>query len=264
MPRKARKYLGTNYLHVMAQGVERKFIFNTDRLKQYYKETLKKNLESTNITILSYCIMSNHVHLELFGDSINEISKLMQKTNTSFANYYNKINNRVGPVFRGRFLSQPIFSQKQLFNCLVYIHYNPLAANMVQSLADYKYSSYLEYIKHKDLITDESIKLLFGSSENYIDLFNELHKKNKIEDIADVIENYKSSEIIIKDFLFKTNKNIHEVKADKKLFSDLLIDLRKYGGISLRNMSKIFNINKDRLGNLIKSREIEKDVDSRT
>ena len=41
MPRKARKDMKTEYLHVMSQGINKEFIFRTDELKKKYKNLLK-------------------------------------------------------------------------------------------------------------------------------------------------------------------------------------------------------------------------------
>ena len=251
MPRLSRKNIQSNYLHIIVQGIDRKFIFNNSKLKQTYKNLLKKYILETNIEILAYCIMDNHVHILVYGEKIDEISKLMQRINTSYAKFYNSINKRVGFVFRDRYYSQPILSKNQLFNCLVYIHNNPVKAKMVKKMEDYPYSSYLEYYGEKDLISNKSIKLIFDSYENYIKQFNIIHKNYDIEDIIEVIDNYKSSEEIIREFINNNNKKLEEIKNEEELFGSLLIKLRHEGGSSLREMAKIFNINKDKLAKII-------------
>lgn len=99
MPRLARKNLRSNYLHIIVQGIDRKYIFNSDRLKKEYKSILKRNLNKTNINMLAYCIMDNHAHMLIYSEKIEEITKLMQRTNTSYVRLY----NRVGYVFRDRY-----------------------------------------------------------------------------------------------------------------------------------------------------------------
>ena len=251
MPRYARKYIETNYLHVIVQGIDRHYIFNNDDLKNAYKSILKKKLSESDVKILAYCIMDNHVHLLLYSERIEEISKLMQKTNTSFAKLYNKLNNRVGYVFRDRYYSQIIKSEIQLFNCLVYIHNNPVKANIVNDMKNYKYSSYIEYVKRKELISKEGIELLFGNSSNYIDIFNKIHNNAEIENIIDVYDDYYNSQYIINEFIHKTNKTLEEIKNEENIFAKLLIELRHKGRLSLRDMSQVFDMNKDKLMRII-------------
>lgn len=177
MARVARKDLESNYLHITIQGINKEYIFQDNNLKDAYLNILKKNLKETEISILAYCIMDNHAHFLVHCENIKEVSKFMQKNNTSFAILYNKLNNRVGYVFRNRYSTQMILSEVQLFTCLAYIHNNPVKAHIVDNPKKYLYSSYLQYLNPKELITEKSIKLVFGSSENYIDIFNKIHKK---------------------------------------------------------------------------------------
>ena len=114
MPRKARKDMKTEYLHVMSQGINKEFIFRTDELKKKYKNLLKKYIEESNAKILSYCIMGNHAHVLFHTIEPYEVTKVMQMVNTNFAMHYNYINKRVGVVFRNRYFTQPILSKEQL------------------------------------------------------------------------------------------------------------------------------------------------------
>ncbi len=226
MPRLARKYLESPFLHIIIQGIDKSYIFQENSLKTAYKTILKKNIESLNVEVLAYCIMDNHVHLLLYGENTNEIAKIMHRTNTSYARLYNKVNQRVGYVFRDRYYVQMILSEKQLYNCIAYIHKNPLNAGMVKHLKDYKYSSYIEYIDKRDFITDNSVKLVFGNLNNYLDIFNEIHRINNIEDIKDIVEEPKNPKTILNDYLKDKSKSLDEIKLDKKLLGELLIKLR--------------------------------------
>lgn len=225
MPRIARSKIITQYCHVIVQGIERKFIFKEKYFKELYLSLLKDNLKNTKIEILGYCVMDNHVHTLIYVDDAKELSKYMQKVNTCFAVRYNKIHDRVGYVFRSRYYLQPIKSERQLFNCLVYIHRNPIKANIVANYEEYKFSSYKEFItKRKFLLSSKSIELLFGSSDNYMETFKKIHSNWAINDIEDIKE-YIDEEIILKDFLNKYKKSIEEVKEDKELLKELIKDL---------------------------------------
>lgn len=251
MPRLARKNLTSNYLHIIIQGINKEYIFNNDEFKKYYMSILKKNLSDTNILMLAYCIMDNHAHFLLYCENIEEVSKLMQKTNTTYAIYYNKTKKRVGYVFRNRFYSQMILTEQQLFNCVAYIHNNPVKASIVKHIHEYVYSSYKEYFQKKYLISNKSIELLFGSLENYKEIFKEVHNRCNIEDIADIKDDLQDSSEIIRLYTKKHNKKIDEILKNEKLFNGLLLNLRHLGGLSLREMSKIFGISKDKLNKIM-------------
>ena len=167
MPRLAREYLESCFYHIITQGINREYIFEGEYAKELYKSLIKKNIEGTDIQILAYCIMDNHAHILIHVKKTEEMTKLMRKTNTSYGMLYNRMKKRVGYVFRDRYYTQVIKNERQLLNCLVYIHNNPIKANIVNKIGSYKYSSYSEYIGKKDLITNEGIKLIFGGSKNY-------------------------------------------------------------------------------------------------
>lgn len=252
MPRLARKNLESNYFHIIIQGINREYIFRDNNLKDAYLNILKKNLKETEISILAYCIMDNHAHFLLYSEDIKEISKLMQKNNTSFAILYNKLNKRVGYVFRNRYCAQMILNEIQLFNCLVYIHNNPVKARIVTNPKEYLYSSYLQYLNPKELITQKSIKLVFGSNKNYIDIFNEIHKN--VDDENYIYEPFKSKEDankFIMEYIIDKNTNIENIKKDENLLVELLKILKYSYGMTFRDIGNIFGFSKDKVYRII-------------
>ena len=154
MPRRARRDLESCYLHVIVQGIERKYIFDKECYKEKYKELMLHKSQVFNVKILAYCIMGNHTHSLLFSENIEEIGKYMKSLNTAYAHFYNKSEKRVGYVFRDRYLSEAIRSERQLYNCLVYIHYNPVEAKIVSLPDKYRYSSYIDYQKNKGIVDE--------------------------------------------------------------------------------------------------------------
>ena len=93
MSRLARKDLNTSFFHVMSQGINKEKIFFNKFFKEKYLSMLIKNEPLTNVQIIAYCIMDNHVHLLIYSESINNLSLFMKNVNTEYAQYYNwKLN----------------------------------------------------------------------------------------------------------------------------------------------------------------------------
>lgn len=251
MPRIARKKIITKFSHIIVQGINKTYIFEEDYFKELYLNLLRENLKNTNLELLSYCIMGNHAHMLIYSDNREELSKFMHKVDTKFAMRYNNKKERVGYVFRNRFYLQPIFSQKQLYNCLVYIHRNPIKAHIVLNYEDYKYSSYKEFLGQKNIITPNGIELIFNSLTNFREKFEQIHKNNTIDDIDDICE-YTDSNIIIKNFLQSYGKSMEKLKKDKKKLKEVFLKLKNEGGLSLRKIEGIFNIGKDTIRKIIK------------
>lgn len=251
MPRLARKNIESSFIHIIVQGINKEYIFKKSSFKDAYLSILKKNISQTDIKVIAYCVMDNHIHLLIYSENINSVSKIMQRTNGSYAKLYNKTKKRVGYVFRNRYYAQMILTEKQLYNCMVYIHKNPLKANMVNEFQEYKYSSYKEYLGKRILISNDSIKLVFGDTKGFFDTFNEIHKLEDAEDIKDVIEEYEDEKTIINEYLKEKEKTITEIKENKELLAELIIRLRYRGGLSLREMEKILKISKSYLAIII-------------
>lgn len=250
MPRQSRKNLTGEFFHLIVQGINKERIFESDKMKEAYKSLLRKNLKDTKINILAYCVMNNHVHILVHSAEKEQISIFMRKVNTGYAKLYNSLNVRVGYVFRDRYYIQMIKNYTHLFRCIVYIHNNPVKAGLVNAFSQYKYSSYNEYIENKDLITEDGIKKIFGEKENYKELFNSIHKLTNIEDISDIKEKDSYSEII-NTYIKKYNTTAEKIIQNEELFGNLLIKLRHECGLSLRDMAKIFKINKDKINKIL-------------
>ena len=256
MARISRQNLSSLYFHVMVQGINKEYIFSTKEMKEKYKKLLKENIQESNVRLLSYSIMSNHAHMLMYVENFQEISKLMQKINTSFARIYNRKNNRVGFVFRDRFSVQQILSKQHLYNCLAYIHNNPVKAGIVKNPQDYKYSSYREWVSQKEIIDEMSDELIFGEGESAMSEFNKIHLNNRIFDIDDIDEIVDYKQIIARHEKDKGN-TIEKIIKDEEILRDIVWELRNESNLSIRQISSILKINRPKITKVIKAFEKE-------
>lgn len=252
MPRKARNNQISGYYHVMSQGINQEYIFNKKSYIEKYKELMFKKSKNLDINILAYCIMNNHVHILINTNKISDLSKYMQKLNTTYSNFYNKINKRVGYVFRDRFLSQEILSEKQLFCCMRYIHYNPVKAGIVKFVSDYQYSSYNEFIGKRYIINDNCIKIIFSDLNNYKKMFYELHNiDNKIcdEDFIDIKIKDKEIKEYIKYVENKYKLQAKQIKTNKELLEKVIKTARRTTSATVRELAEILEVSKSTISN---------------
>ena len=250
MARYSRKDLTTLYFHVIVQGINKEYIFGTKEMIEKYKDLLIENIRESNVKILAYCIMSNHAHMLMYTESIADMSKVMQKINTSFARFYNKKKNRVGFVFRDRYFTQPILSRQQLYNCLVYIHNNPVKAGLVKEAKDYEYSSYNEWINRKEIIDKDSVQLVYGEDIKNIGEFRQIHFNNEIKDIDDIIEIVDYKDIIVQ--YEKTNSmEIKQLVREEKLLNQLVKELREMSKLSVRQISEVLKLSRPKITKIV-------------
>ena len=145
MARVSRNYIKSSFFHIMVQGINKQYIYNNDNDKEEYLKIVKEMENKSDVKVISHCVMDNHVHLVAEIKEMKELSKFMHKVNTLYAMYYNKKYDRVGYVYRDRYKSQAIYSEKQLYTCINYVHNNPVKAAICKHPSEYKYSSYNDF-----------------------------------------------------------------------------------------------------------------------
>lgn len=224
MPRLPRKYIKTSYFHVMVQGINKEYIFNKKIDIKYFIKIMHEMKENVNIEIISYCIMNNHAHLLIHTDNITDLSKYMHKVNTKYAVYYNKSHERVGYVFRNRYKSEGIYSERQLYNCISYIYNNPVKAKICKKPEEYPYSNIKEY---KGIIES-------GNFYNFLGMDDEIDYKK-------IIDTYLMQNDLKKDELIK----------NKEMLKRLVLILKKDNNISFRKIEKELEISRETLRKLV-------------
>lgn len=232
MPRLPRSFFQTSFFHVISQGIEKQYIFDKQEDIKKYIYFMYEILDDYQVKIIAYCIMNNHVHLLLEVENISNLSLYMQRLNTKYAHYYNTKYNRVGFVFRNRFKSEGIFSEKYLYNCVNYIFMNPVKAGICDNPKDYAYSNYKEYARNNDILLeeiDEEIRFLDITEDKEI--------------ICDEI---------IEKFLKDNNKKISQMSMNLELLKELLVILSKES-ISLLMIEKKLGINRRKLKKILYS-----------
>ena len=253
MPRKPRSLQKGNFFHVIAQGYEKKSIFSKDQFKSEYLKLMLREKSKFDIKLLTYCIMDNHVHILLYCERTDEMSKYMKSVNTQYAIYYNKMQNRVGYVFRDRFLSEPIQSKNHLYSCVAYIHYNPVVAGIIRKPEDYYYSSYNDFLSKSGIADDNTIEKLFGGTDGYFELFHFIHlEAGKGFDLKPDTPRVtlKKAEAIISQLLRKLS--ISELKNEnyevqKRCFKRLLQE-----GVTIYHIEKILKVDHRKVKRMIK------------
>ena len=245
MPRIARKSIETSFFHIIVQGVNKEYIFDTKQFIEYYIDLIHKYKPKYKLEIMAYCIMNNHAHLLIFCEHINEMSKFMHQINSLFAQKYNKTENRVGHVFRNRYLSQAIYSERYLINCIHYIHNNPVKANIVNKCEEYEYSTYRDYIRKIGVAESQIVKDIIGEC-NFKDMILD---DNEIFLDIDVTHDEIMQKVILK-VEKDTKKKLNEILNETNIARHLIQTLKQQYGITYKEMQKKLKISERTLDRL--------------
>ena len=250
IPRRSRKNLNASFFHVIVQGHKKEYIFEKERYIYQYIKLLKKYIKETNIKIVAYCIMNNHAHFLLRVENVQELSKFMHKINTLYARYYNyMLEDRVGYVYRDRFLSEPITSQRYLVECIKYIHNNPVKAKIVNHCSQYKFSSYNFFCKR---LSQRKFPV-FLSKEDYEDICNNTNYKFEFLDIEKNVEEIIS--LGIEQFLGKNKYSLYQIFMDRDVLRKLIFYLKKDKKLTFVSIREHFDMTRGTIQSLLRKRE---------
>ena len=133
--------------------------------------------------------MPNHFHLIIKQVVENGISKFIGNVTNSYTRYFNTKNERVGPLFQGKFKAKRIETEEQFFHLSRYVHLNPYSSYVVKTLEDlenYPFSSLPEYLGkvQTNFCTKEVILENFKNKTEYKRfLFDQVDYQKKLEEI---------------------------------------------------------------------------------
>jgi putative transposase len=126
--------------HVTQRGNARQAIFSSDSDRLAYLELLRQHCELYRLSLLGYCLMSNHVHLVVVPRTVPSLAQALQHTHGRYAAYWNARQSSSGHVWQGRFYSCPL-DDAHLWTALRYVELNPLRAGMVDAASQWRWSS---------------------------------------------------------------------------------------------------------------------------
>lgn len=144
MPSGPRLLLDNVCYHIITRGNQRQRIFKDDSDYQEYLDRLRKYKKKYDFLLYGYCLMSNHIHLLGESKLTSALSGFMSSLQRSYTAYFNGKYGQVGHLWQGRFKSKVIAKDRYLIDCINYIEANPLRAKIVNSIQQYKWSSYIE------------------------------------------------------------------------------------------------------------------------
>ena len=127
--------------HITSRGNRQESIYESDADRENFLEILGKVCERYNWECHAYCLMNNHYHLLIETPDAN-LSQGMRQLNGVYTQAFNRINERVGHVFQGRYKSILVEKESYLLELARYIALNPVRAKIVNNAKDWPWSSY--------------------------------------------------------------------------------------------------------------------------
>lgn len=133
MPRPPRIELEGGVYHLTSRGNGRQDIFHDDEDRARFLDQLRDNLETFEVVLYAYVLMSNHYHLLIRTRRAN-LARFAQRLNTSYGLYYRYKHDRPGHVFQGRYKAKLVDGEEYLLRLTRYIHLNPIKTGAARKL----------------------------------------------------------------------------------------------------------------------------------
>ncbi|HBO33963.1 MAG TPA: transposase [Anaerolineaceae bacterium] len=159
MPRMSRLIVPGYPHHVTQRGVRSMDIFTDDDARWAYLSFLSEESGRVGVQILSWCLMSNHVHFIAIPSDSRSLARAFGEAHRRYTRMRNFCEGVRGYLFQGRF-SSCVLDGKHLVAAARYVERNPVKAGIVSHPGDYLWSSarfHLGIIAEDMMVSDKSM-----------------------------------------------------------------------------------------------------------
>ena len=178
MARRTRTDFPGCWHHVMNRGARRAPIFRKDEECLLFFDAVGEAVEKSGIEVHAYALMPNHFHMVVRSVHGN-LSRALGRALAVYTIRSNRLNRFDGPVFRGRFRSQPILSDEYLRYVVAYIHLNPVRAHLVTKPEEPCWTSFRAYLGlegPQPWLSRQAVEELYGGAHALAAYTREVHR----------------------------------------------------------------------------------------
>jgi len=144
MPRANRYILPGCAYHLTHRCHDRAWLLKFGSDRSEYRRRLRAALRRSKVSLLAYCITSNHVHLVAVADDVEGVPALMQQVQGEFAEDYNRRRRRSGAFWDDRYHCTMVQSGRHLWSCATYIDLNMVRAGVVGHPREWRWCGFDE------------------------------------------------------------------------------------------------------------------------
>lgn len=140
MPRRSRVVFPGIPHHVTQRGNRRGQVFFSAADHSVYLAWLREYTAGSQVDVLAYCLMPNHVHLVLLPADDHGLLRCLKPLHMRYAQHINRIRGWKGHLWQGRYFSSAL-DDSHLWAAIRYVERNPVRAGMCAAAEEYDWSS---------------------------------------------------------------------------------------------------------------------------
>ena len=248
MARKPRQESAASIYHIVARGSSHQIVLETDEDRAFFMKRLSELLGNTEGELLAWCLMDNHVHL-LIKLPMAELSALLRMLLSGYASYFNRVHGRTGPLFEGRFSSEPVDTDEYLITVVKYIHRNPVKAGLPCGFM-HQWSSYREYLGSRRWVQAEFVLGVFGG----VEAFRKAHEAQDEDSACLDVVSEKRRLLSDVDALRIANEilgvgQVSTLRSISKRDRDMALAQLKEAGLSARQIQRLTGVSLGAISN---------------
>lgn len=243
MPRLPRINLEGALYYITTKADYKLNLFRDDSDKNRYLFFIFEYKGLYNFKLYSLVLTSKESHLLIEPSQQFTVSQIMHDVNANYTKYYNKKYEKKGHLFEERFKAVLIEKQGYLLETTRFVHRIVLKENSLLQLKDYKWSSYLSYIKaeqdkniYSNIDCEEVLNLLPAPLENRPLGYQEFVEKASRQDLEAFANKMYRAPVVGSEKFVEKIKEISKASAESgqeqadgnaELFAELFLEKRK-------------------------------------
>ena len=156
--------------HVTQRGVRSMDVFHSDDDRLAYLCFLSEESARSGLEILSWCLMTNHVHFIAVPQTETSLAKGFGEAHRRYTRMKNFSQGVRGYLFQGRF-SSCVLDQQHLLAAARYVARNPVVAGLAKTPWEYPWSSsrfHCGLTDHDQLVKDRTLLGLINDWPDFL------------------------------------------------------------------------------------------------
>jgi putative transposase len=126
--------------HITQRGNGRQKTFFAPHDYALYRDLLKEHAAANGVSVWSWVLMPNHVHLILVPEAADSLRACLSKVHRAYAGHIHARERRTGHFWQGRF-GCVAMDEAHLLAAIPYVARNPVRARLVTRAQDWAWSS---------------------------------------------------------------------------------------------------------------------------